>query len=85
MNAPSIESRPDISVDGVIRVPRGVTVQDFADRLGRPAADLIRILMQMGEMLTATQSMSATSSSPSRAGRTTSPIVTRTCGRARRW
>src|SRR6266705_2215936 len=58
MNAPSIESRPDISVDGVIRVPRGVTVQDFADRLGRPAADLIRILMQMGEMLTATQSMS---------------------------
>jgi translation initiation factor IF-2 len=33
-------------------------VQDFADRLGRPAADLIRILMQMGEMLTATQSMS---------------------------
>src|SRR6266540_259074 len=58
MNAPSIESRPDISVDGVIRVPRGVTVQDFADRLGRPATDLIRILMQMGEMLTATQSMS---------------------------
>src|SRR6266542_3342979 len=58
MNAPSIESRPDISVDGVIRVPRGVTVQDFADRLGRPAADLIRIRMQMGEMLTATQSMS---------------------------
>jgi translation initiation factor IF-2 len=32
-------------------------VQDLADRLGRPAGDLIRILMQMGEMLTATQSM----------------------------
>jgi translation initiation factor IF-2 len=58
MGAPSINSRPDISVDGVIRVPRGVTVQEFADRLGRPAADLIRLLMQMGEMLTATQSMS---------------------------
>ncbi|HEX8930662.1 MAG TPA: translation initiation factor IF-2, partial [Actinomycetota bacterium] len=58
MGAPSINSRPDISVDGIIRVPRGVTVQEFADRLGRPAADLIRLLMQMGEMLTATQSMS---------------------------
>ena len=32
-------------------------MQDLADRLGRPAGDLIRILMQMGEMLTATQSM----------------------------
>jgi len=39
-------------------VPRGVTVQDLADRLGRPAGDLVRHLMQMGEMLTATQSMS---------------------------
>jgi len=35
-----------------------VTVQDLADRLGRPAGDLVRHLMQMGEMLTATQSMS---------------------------
>jgi translation initiation factor IF-2 len=42
----------------VVRVPRGVTVQDLADRLGQPAGDLIRVLMQMGEMLTATQSMS---------------------------
>jgi translation initiation factor IF-2 len=33
-------------------------VQDLADRLGRPSGDLIRLLMQMGEMLTATQSMS---------------------------
>jgi translation initiation factor IF-2 len=58
MGAPQIEERPEISVEGVIRVPRGVTVQDLADRMGRPAGDLIRILMQMGEMLTATQSMS---------------------------
>ena len=35
-----------------------MTVQDLADRLGRPAGDLVRHLMQMGEMLTATQSMS---------------------------
>ncbi|HYY78100.1 MAG TPA: translation initiation factor IF-2 [Actinomycetes bacterium] len=58
MGAPTLETNPDISVEGVIRVPRGVTVQEFADRIGRPAGDLIRLLMQMGEMLTATQSMS---------------------------
>ncbi len=33
-------------------------MQDVADRVGRPAGDIIRILLQMGEMLTATQSMS---------------------------
>ena len=58
MGAPTIEANPDISVEGLVRVPRGVTVQDLADRLGQPAGDLIRVLMQMGEMLTATQSMS---------------------------
>jgi translation initiation factor IF-2 len=58
MGAPTIEATPDISVEGVVRVPRGVTVQDLADRIGQPAGDLIRLLMQMGEMLTATQSMS---------------------------
>jgi len=58
MGAPQLENRPEISVEGLIRVPHGVTVQDLADRMGRPAGDLIRILMQMGEMLTATQSMS---------------------------
>jgi translation initiation factor IF-2 len=58
MGAPTIEASPDISVEGLVRVPRGVTVQDLADRLGQPAGDLIRVLMQMGEMLTATQSMS---------------------------
>src|SRR5215211_1869097 len=58
MGAPTIEANPAISVEGLVRVPRGVTVQDLADRLGQPAGDLIRVLMQMGEMLTATQSMS---------------------------
>ena len=58
MGAPTIEAIPDMSVEGLVRVPRGVTVQDLADRLGQPAGDLIRVLMQMGEMLTATQSMS---------------------------
>src|SRR5829696_7820442 len=58
MGAPTIEANPAISVEGLVRVPRGVTVEDLADRLGQPAGDLIRVLMQMGEMLTATQSMS---------------------------
>jgi translation initiation factor IF-2 len=60
MGAPSLDAQGglDIALEGVLRVPRGVTVQELADRLGRPAGDLVRILMQMGEMLTATQSMS---------------------------
>ena len=28
MGAPTIEANPDISVEGLVRVPRGVTVQD---------------------------------------------------------
>jgi translation initiation factor IF-2 len=60
MGAPSLDAQGglNIALEGVLRVPRGVTVQELADRLGRPAGDLVRILMQMGEMLTATQSMS---------------------------
>lgn len=56
--APLIAGVPQIHADGLIRVPRGVSVQELADRLSRPAGDLIRLLMQMGEMMTATQSMS---------------------------
>jgi translation initiation factor IF-2 len=52
-------SAADLALQGTaIKVGRGSTVQDLADHLGRPSGDLIRILMQMGEMLTATQSMS---------------------------
>jgi len=44
--------------EGEIVVPRGVTIQDYAPKLNRTAADLVRMLMMAGEMVTATQSLS---------------------------
>ncbi len=39
-------------------MPRGVTIQELAPKLGRTSADLVRMLMTAGEMVTATQSLS---------------------------
>ena len=44
--------------DGEIVVPRGITIQDYAPRLNRRAADLVRLLFDAGEMVTATASLS---------------------------
>ena len=44
--------------EGEIPVPRGVTIQELAPKLGRTSADLVRMLMTAGEMVTATQSLS---------------------------
>ena len=44
--------------DGEIVVPRGITIQEYAPKLNRTAADLVRMLMMAGEMVTATQSLS---------------------------
>ena len=43
--------------EGEILVPRGITIQEFAPRLNRTAADLVRILFDAGEMVTGTQSL----------------------------
>ena len=40
-----------------IHVPRGVTVKDFAERIGLPAPDVIKTLMQHGVMKSIAQSM----------------------------
>jgi translation initiation factor IF-2 len=40
-----------------IVVERGTTAQDLGPRLNRSAADVVRFLMQQGEMVTATQSL----------------------------
>lgn len=37
---------------------RGVTVQEFAPKLNRTTADIVRMMFEAGEMLTATQSLS---------------------------
>ncbi|MEO5898938.1 MAG: translation initiation factor IF-2 [Ilumatobacteraceae bacterium] len=43
--------------EGTIVFERGVSAQEFAPRLNRSAADVIRFLMQNGEMVTATMSL----------------------------
>jgi translation initiation factor IF-2 len=42
----------------VVRVPRGITVKELADRLGSDATALIKRLFEAGEMVTITQSLS---------------------------
>ncbi|MEN9823203.1 MAG: translation initiation factor [Actinomycetota bacterium] len=44
--------------EGTIIVERGVSAQEFAPKLNRTAADVIRFLMQNGEMVTATMTLS---------------------------
>jgi translation initiation factor IF-2 len=43
--------------EGTIIVERGVSAQEFAPKLNRTAADVVRFLMQNGEMVTATMSL----------------------------
>jgi translation initiation factor IF-2 len=43
--------------EGTIIVERGVSAQEFAPKLNRNAADVIRFLMQNGEMVTATMTL----------------------------
>jgi translation initiation factor IF-2 len=41
-----------------ITVPRGVSVTDFAGKIGKSPTDVIKLLMRLGEMKTITQSLS---------------------------
>jgi translation initiation factor IF-2 len=43
--------------EGEIVVPRGITIQELAPKFNRNAADLVRILMDAGEMVTGTQTL----------------------------
>jgi len=43
--------------EGEIVVPRGVTIQELAPKLSRTTADLVRLLFNAGEMITATVSL----------------------------
>src|SRR5690606_30622955 len=40
-----------------IRLPRGASLTDFADRIGANPASLVQIMLHLGEMVTATQSV----------------------------
>lgn len=43
--------------EGEIVVTKGITVQDFAPKLNRTTADIVKMMFEAGEMLTATQSL----------------------------
>ncbi|MGH2808414.1 MAG: translation initiation factor IF-2, partial [Actinomycetota bacterium] len=43
---------------GPIKFHRGITVKEFADKVDRPPAEIVKILLGLGEMVSVTQSMS---------------------------
>jgi len=43
--------------EGEVVIPRGITLQEYAPKLNRTTADLVRILFDAGEMVTGTQSL----------------------------
>jgi translation initiation factor IF-2 len=47
-----------VSALPVLKIARGSSAQDIADKTGRGAAEIVKILFSMGEMVTATQSLS---------------------------
>jgi translation initiation factor IF-2 len=57
MEAPSYTPASAPVPDGTIVVERASTPQDLGPKLNRTAADVVRFLMQQGEMVTATQSL----------------------------
>jgi|TARA_B100000959_G_scaffold262231_1_gene300455 translation initiation factor IF-2 len=58
MDMPSYTPDDAAVPEGVVVVERACTAQELGPKLNRTTADLIRFLMQQGEMVTATQSLS---------------------------
>ena len=58
MQAPSIGGVPAPHGNGqVVRLSRGASLSDFADKIGANPASLVQIMLHLGEMVTATQSV----------------------------
>jgi translation initiation factor IF-2 len=58
MQAPTIGGVRVRKGDGeVVRLPRGASLTDFAERIGVEAASLVQVLFGLGELVTATQSV----------------------------
>jgi translation initiation factor IF-2 len=55
---PAPEPAPAEAAPAAVRVHRGITVKDFADKLGVSPAEIVKLLLGAGEMVTVTQSMS---------------------------
>jgi len=60
MDAPPLTLTPEDAAvpEGVVLLERQSTAQEIAPKLNRTAADVIRFLMEQGEMVTATQTLS---------------------------
>jgi translation initiation factor IF-2 len=58
MQAPSIGGvRVSRGSGEVVRLPRGASLTDFAEKINAMPADLVKLLIELGEMVTATQSI----------------------------
>ncbi len=58
MEAPSLAGvRLQRGSGETIRLPRGASLTDFADKINASPADLVKVLIELGEMVTATQSI----------------------------
>src|SRR5215210_8554564 len=55
---PPKQPREVVAPTGPVTVQSGVTVRDYSQALGVPMPELIKILMNLGQMRTATQSLS---------------------------
>ena len=55
---PRPKSQPGPQPTGPVTVPSGVSVKDLSQALGVAAAQIIKIMMGLGEMVTITQSLS---------------------------
>ncbi len=51
------QQQPAVQPTGPVTVPSGVTVRDLSQALGIPAAQIIKIMMGLGEMVQITQSL----------------------------
>ena len=58
IDVPTYTPRHAAVPDGVVVIERASAAQDLGPKLNRTAADVVRFLMQHGEMVTATQSLS---------------------------
>ncbi|HET6643573.1 MAG TPA: translation initiation factor IF-2 N-terminal domain-containing protein, partial [Gaiellaceae bacterium] len=52
------QPREVVQPTGPVTVQSGVTVKELSQALGKPVADIIKIMMGLGEMVTITQSLS---------------------------
>jgi translation initiation factor IF-2 len=56
---PVAAAEPEVPAvdEGPIKVHRGITVKDFAEKVDRPPAEIVKVLLGLGEMVSVTQSM----------------------------